>query len=191
MAVLALAGCTTSASSDGGGGQTTTQTSSDSGGEAEHFASEAEVRQISDGPAEEATVEMTMLSEEDPVFAPEVAWVKPGGSVTWKNVDEEEHTATAYAAANDDPQRIPDGASAWDSGRLETDATYTQTFDTEGVYDYYCVPHEGLGMVGVVIVGNPDLSGQPAMASLQEDIPKKARDQLSDLHERVRSQLSG
>ena len=29
------------------------------------------------------------------------------------------------------------------------------TFTVEGVYDYYCVPHEHAGMVGRIVVGTP------------------------------------
>lgn len=194
VTMIALAGCSGSASA--GSGASPTQTGSgDHGGDGDHseehdFASEQEVRRITDSPVQEATVEMTMLSEDEPVFAPDVAWVERGGSVTWKNVDEEAHTTTAYASANDKPQRVPDGTSAWDSDMLETDDTFTKTFDTEGVYEYYCVPHEGLGMVGAVIVGHPDLSSQPAMDSLQDNIPQQARDRLSDLQERIRAHLS-
>jgi len=31
--------------------------------------------------------------------------------------------------------------------------TYSRTFDSDGMYKYYCQPHRTLGMKGVVIVG--------------------------------------
>lgn len=187
IALAGLAGCTESQRS----GTPDSTSSPESGGDhgEEEFVSQEAVHRIAGEPVEEATVEMTMLSENEPVFAPEIIWVKPGGSVTWKNVDEDKHTATAYVPANDKPQRIPEGATAWDSGLLETGETFTHTFETEGVYDYHCIPHEQLGQVGTVIVGQPDLTGQPAMAPLQDSIPDKARTKLGNLHEKIESHL--
>ena len=186
-AVLALAGCTSSANSTTST-QTKSTTRTSEGGD---FASEQDVNRLPSAPAAQTTVEMTMVSEKQPVFAPEVTWVKPGGSVTWKNVDEDPHTTTAFAPSNDKPQRIPDGADGWDSGILKTDQTFTQAFDTAGVYEYYCTPHESLGMVGVAIVGQPDTAGQPAMIQPQDSIPKQARSALATLQKNVETVLSG
>ena len=188
IAVLALAGCAGSANS--GGSQTTTQTTASGQQEAEGFASVEEVQQVPGEPVEQATVEMTMVSKTQPVFDPEITWVKPGGSVTWKNVDEDPHTTTAFAPSNDKPQRIPDGADGWDSGILKTDQTFTQTFDNAGVYQYYCTPHESLGMVGIVVVGTPDPAGQPAFSSFQDSIPQKASSKLETLDGKVKTLLS-
>jgi halocyanin-like protein len=35
--------------------------------------------------------------------------------------------------------------------------TFTQTFDEEGVYLYYCSPHRSLGMKGAVVVGDVEV----------------------------------
>ena len=56
--------------------------------------------------------------------------------------------------------RIPEGAEPWDSGVLQTQApekgsTFEHTFTQEGVYDYFCRPHEAAGMVGRIVVGRP------------------------------------
>ncbi|MFB6130003.1 MAG: plastocyanin/azurin family copper-binding protein [Salinigranum sp.] len=196
-ATVALAGCTASGNAPAANSNTKTDepaktnepTTGDGGGDSD-FASEQEVTRLPDAPADEVTVEMTMVSETEPVFDPEITWVNPGGSVTWKNVDEDPHTTTAYAPSNDKPQRVPDGADGWDSGTLQTGETFTQTFDTEGVYEYYCLPHEALGMVGIVVVGHPDTAGQPALASPQDSIPEKARAQLTELQGKTETLLS-
>lgn len=200
-ALFALAGCSGSNASASTESKTSTSadanaTTAPSTGEShgseggEDFADPSEVEALPTEAVDDATVEMTMVSEEEPVFDPEVIWVTPGGSVTWKNVDEEEHTATAYAPANDKPQRIPDGAESWDSGLLETGETFTETFETEGVYDYYCTPHEALGMLGTVVVGTPDTKGQPGLAPPQDGLPDKAKSTITDLNDRVTKVLS-
>jgi hypothetical protein len=67
------------------------------------------------------------------------------------------HTTTAYHPRNDHHSlRIPEGAAPWDSGfLLKPGAHFDVTFTVEGVYDYYCMPHEQAGMVGRIIVGRP------------------------------------
>ncbi|MFB6085009.1 MAG: halocyanin domain-containing protein [Halorientalis sp.] len=122
-------------------------------------------------------------------FEPHVAWVKPGGTVTWK-LESGSHTTTAYHPKNDRPLRIPDGAASWDSGLLsEQGATFEHTFETEGVYDYYCAPHEAMGMLGSVIVGKPEAHGQPGLAAPQPSLPKTAQAKIKELNEMVNEAL--
>ena len=88
------------------------------------------------------------------VFTPAVIWVERDATVTWE-VTSGSHSITAYHADNDQPQRMPEGASAFDSGVLESGETFEQTYSELGVYNYYCTPHRGLGMVGLVVVDGP------------------------------------
>ena len=85
----------------------------------------------------------------------------PGDSVRWTNGDAgNAHTATAYHPANSGrPRRVPAAAAPWDSGYLMPGESFTTTFTAEGVYDYYCVPHEHAGMVGRLVVGDPAADG--------------------------------
>ena len=46
---------------------------------------------------------------------------------------------------------VPDGV---DKVKSKLNKEYSYTFDTEGVYLYLCTPHAGLGMIGIVIVGD-------------------------------------
>ncbi|MFB6130982.1 MAG: plastocyanin/azurin family copper-binding protein [Salinigranum sp.] len=109
-------------------------------------------------------------------------WIDQGTTVTW-NVESGSHSTTAYSKKNNKPQRIPDGASSWDSGILSQQGkTFDHTFSKAGVYDYYCTPHESLGMVGRVVVGAPNLSKEPAMQDPQQSIPKAAQQVLSDFN---------
>ena len=93
---------------------------------------------------EEVTVRM-----EDNFFAPANITVEPGTTVTWVQSGDNPHTTTSY-----------DGL--WDSGIIEggSGGTFSFTFEEPGTYDYFCIPHEALGMVGTVTV-----SGGSASAS--------------------------
>ena len=52
--------------------------------------------------------------------------------------------------------RIPEQATPWDSGLMTTKgAHFDFTFTVEGVYDYFCLPHENDEMVGRIVVGKP------------------------------------
>jgi len=86
-------------------------------------------------------------------FDPIGLYVEPGTTVRWI-VRENVHTTTAYHPNNDRHSlRIPDGAAPWDSGFLvKPGAGFDVTLTVPGVYDYYCAPHEGVGMVGRVVV---------------------------------------
>lgn len=87
-------------------------------------------------------------------FAPVGLFVEPGTTVRFE-IEEGSHSATAY------PSRIPDSTSAFDTGVISS-GSVSVTFDTPGTYDYYCIPHEAMGMVGRIVVGSP---GGPAEAT--------------------------
>ena len=122
-------------------------------------------------------------------FDPHLVWIKQGGSVTWTN-ESGAHTTTAYHPDADKPLRMPEDASPWDSGMFsEPGKTFEYTFEVEGVYDYFCIPHEYRAMVGSIIVGEPDLNDQPALSSPQEGLPEEARTLLSKLNMRTKEVL--
>jgi plastocyanin len=87
-------------------------------------------------------------------FDPIGLYVEPGATVRWI-VRENVHTTTAYHPQNDHhPLRIPESAVAWDSGFLVHPGDHFEvTLTVPGVYDYYCMPHEAVGMVGRIVVG--------------------------------------
>lgn len=92
-------------------------------------------------------------------FAPVGLRIEPGTTVRWK-ATRGVHTATAYHPDNGDlPLRIPSGARPWDSGYLTPDGeSFSHTFPQEGVYDYFCRPHEAAGMVGRIVVARESAS---------------------------------
>lgn len=106
-------------------------------------------------------------------FDPIGLLVTPGSTITFKNT-KGSHSSTAYKEGTGSASvtRIPDQADAWDSGTLsESGATFEHTFEAEGTYDYFCLPHKSLGMVGRIVVGSP---GGPAAGSMPPDgmVPK-------------------
>lgn len=108
------------------------------------------------------TVEMT----DDLVFDPAEITVAPGDTVVWENVGAIGHSVTAYEDG------LPGGATYFASGGFETERTarsayragdpasgdvpqgetYEHTFETEGLHEYFCIPHETVGMLGSVSV---------------------------------------
>jgi plastocyanin len=115
------------------------------------------------------------------IFIPDRLRIEPGETVRWA-VASAGHSATAYHPENRNtaPLRIPQDASPWDSGVLvKQGEEFEHTFTVEGVYNYYCIPHEGAGMVGIIVVGRA-LEG-PGLAPPQEGLPAAARKRLEEL----------
>ncbi|MDG5778781.1 plastocyanin/azurin family copper-binding protein [Haloarculaceae archaeon H-GB2-1] len=99
-------------------------------------------------------------------FDPVGLYVEPGDTVEFV-IESGGHTATSYSG--DTERRIPEGATEFDSGTLqEQGAKFSHTFETTGTYDYYCVPHKQLGMVGRIVCGEP---GGPATEGSIPDAP--------------------
>jgi len=94
---------------------------------------------------QEVTVRM-----EDNFFDPANITVEPGTTVTWVQSGNNPHTTTSY-----------DGL--WDSGLIEggSGGTFSFTFEKPGTYDYFCIPHEDLGMVGSVTVTGGTATASP------------------------------
>jgi plastocyanin len=75
-------------------------------------------------------------------YEPNLVTAAVGNTVSWTNDDEQIHTVTSGM-----PTGGPDGL--FDSGIMSTKASFHQTFDTVGTYDYYCIVHPW--MQGIVI----------------------------------------
>lgn len=134
-----------------------------------------------DGPA---VVQMRSTSGgADVWFEPVGVRLRPGGTVRWV-VDRGVHTSTAYHPENGDlPLRIPEGVEPWASGYLSgSGEAYEHTFRREGVYDYFCRPHEAAGMVGRIVVARErrtshlELPGWDGGAREGELAPRRSRD---------------
>lgn len=197
-AIVGLAGCTGSQPDDGRAESgpddaPTAEAEDDLAEEDDHHEEDDHGHDHDEGTPQEpsATAEVALQTDGGQHhFAPHVVWVEPGGTVTWE-LESGQHDVVASRPDNGDkPLRMPDDAEPWDSGLLtEEDETVSRTFETEGVFDYLCTPHEAVGMVGTVIVGDPDPHEQPALEEPQELLPDGARSELADLAENVNEAL--
>jgi plastocyanin len=91
------------------------------------------------------------VSIQDDVFVPRRVEVEAGGTVVWQHVGQRPHTVTAS-----------DGS--FDSGNMESGASFSRTFSQPGTYSYYCRFHgsaSGTGMAGVVVVGGGATGEEP------------------------------
>lgn len=116
--------------------------------------------------------------------------LRPGQTVRWV-LDRNVHTTTAYHPRNlHHPLRIPREAQPWNSGYLiKPGSHFDVTLVVEGVYDYFCIPHEAAGMVGRLVVGHPGgpgslpfdyYRGQPGTADWAQ-VPPAARAAFPDI----------
>ena len=81
--------------------------------------------------------------ETNECYLPYSVTIREHSSVTWTNDDTAVHTATS-GVPSDGPNGI------FDSGLISAGATFTNQFDEEGTFDYYCIAHPW--MTGNVVV---------------------------------------
>lgn len=98
---------------------------------------------------------------DDLKFVPDTFEVAVGETVTWENVGSVEHSITAYEDdISEDAAYIASGGfdsestarNAWPDGSIAGGETYEHIFDTAGEYQYFCIPHEGAGVKGMITV---------------------------------------
>ena len=85
------------------------------------------------------------------VFSQEVVKIEVGDTVTWLPTTKG-HNVEMISSPNKMKFKSKNGKEA------------KITFDTPGIYYYLCTPHKGMGMIGLVVVGN-DLSNMDEVAS--------------------------
>ncbi|WP_435360947.1 plastocyanin/azurin family copper-binding protein [Haloarchaeobius sp. DFWS5] len=120
------------------------------------------------------TVDMT----DSLVFDPDDLIIAPGDTVRWITVGNVGHTVTAYEDA------IPDAAAYFASGDFSSESnarnnyprgsvekgeTYTHTFTELGSYEYFCIPHENVGMVAKLEVREGGAPAEEPATSLLPD----------------------
>lgn len=119
-------------------------------------------------PAAAADFEVHMLNkgaEGAMVFEPAFVKVAPGDTVTFIPTDKGHNVETIK-------DMIPEGAATFKSKLNET---YKVTFDKPGAYGVKCMPHVGMGMVGVVVVGDAPANLEAIKTG---KLPKKARERM-------------
>ena len=86
-------------------------------------------------------------SKERNIYSPALIQIELGDTVKWVATDRGHNVEFVRGA-------VPEGVKPFRSA-LGKDVSYT--FSTPGAYVYKCTPHYGLGMVGIIIVGEtPD-----------------------------------
>lgn len=105
-----------------------------------------------------AVVQMLNASTTDPkkkmVFEPAIVRIPKGGTVQFKATDPSHNAQTVKGM-------LPEGAEAFKTA-IGKDGEVT--FTEEGVYGFACAPHTAMGMVGLVIVGDPEVNWEEAKA---------------------------
>jgi plastocyanin len=91
------------------------------------------------------TADSTQVICKNNKFIPDTLTVKVGTTVTWINQDGNMHTVTSGTSPND-------RSGLFDSGNINGGGTFSFKFDKAGTYDYFCIPHFSLGMIGKIIV---------------------------------------
>ncbi len=101
-----------------------------------------------------STPVVVKMSDKAPYYAPEKVTIKAGETVEWVNKGDTIHSVSTEAAnaQNAKDVSMPAGAKAFDSGFLAPGSKYDYTFIVPGTYHYFCLPHEGAGMVGTIVV---------------------------------------
>jgi len=131
------------------------------------------------------TVEMT----DDLVFDPDEIAVTPGTTVVWDNVGNIGHSVTAYEEdlpadaeffasggfETEDAARSAYSAGDPDSGDIAGGETYEYTFETEGTYPYFCIPHESVGMLGTIEVSEDAGATEGASGPVIPQVPDVAK----------------
>jgi pseudoazurin len=103
---------------------------------------------VSAAAATAAEVEVKLLNkgaEGVMVFEPAMVKIAPGDTVRFVAVDKGHNAETIKGM-------LPEGAAPF-AGKSGEDITVK--FDHEGVYGVKCLPHYGMGMVAMIVVGNP------------------------------------
>lgn len=96
-----------------------------------------------------------IINAEARIFNPDVLYVEPGENVRFVNMTSHDAVSINQVPLPDGQVfdgMLPEGAEGWKS-KMGND--FTLQLEIEGVYPFVCIPHIGMGMVGVIVVGEP------------------------------------
>ncbi|MBP1844801.1 pseudoazurin [Rhizobium petrolearium] len=99
------------------------------------------------------------------VFEPSSLKIAKGDTVTFVPTDKSHNAETINGL-------IPEGATPF-KGKMNESVKVT--FDVEGAYAVKCSPHVGMGMIGLIVVGDTPANLDAIKAA---KLPKKARERL-------------
>lgn len=122
------------------------------------------------GAAQAADHQVKMLNKGEKgsmVFEPDFVLAAPGDTVTFVPTDKS-HNAESIKGM------IPEGAEPF---KGKTNEQVVVTLGADGVYGVKCLPHYGMGMVALIVVGKP-VNLEAAKAVKQTGKSKKVFEQL-------------
>ena len=103
------------------------------------------------------------------VYSEEIARVDVGDTITWSPTTKG-HNVEMIASPNNMKLKSKNGKEV------------QVTFDAPGIYYYWCTPHKGMGMIGLVVVGGDTSNkGQIAKAKAMGKSKKKLKKLLGEL----------
>ena len=120
------------------------------------------------GAASAADVEIQMLNKGESgamVFEPAFVHVQPGDTVHFIATDKSHDVASAKGM-------LPEGVEPF---KAKMNENFDLTVTEEGVYGIKCTPHFPMGMVALVVVGDPSSNLEAAKAVKN---PKKAQERF-------------
>lgn len=109
------------------------------------------------------------------VFSPELVRIEPGDTVVFVPTDKGHNTVSIDGM-------LPEGAERINIGFNKEGAV---TLDRPGIYGIKCTPHAGLGMVGLIVVGDPGSTDAVRRAATK--LPPKARERIDALLDQAES----
>jgi len=121
-------------------------------------------------PAMAADVEVQLLNKGTDgmmVFEPSITKIAPGDTVHFVPTDKGHNVMSIKGMA-------PNGATPFE-GKMNQEMTVK--FDQPGIYGIECKPHYGMGMVGLIVVGEPQNVAE-AKAVLQKGKAKQHFEKL-------------
>ncbi|MDY6819031.1 MAG: plastocyanin/azurin family copper-binding protein [Halobacteriales archaeon] len=77
------------------------------------------------------------------------------GDIIRFDVPTPEHTISAYHPGQGRQRRVPDDNPPFSSPLMNAGGFWLYEFDSPGLYDLFCAPHELFGMVMRIVVGDP------------------------------------
>lgn len=130
--------------------------------------------------AEEFEVQMLNRGDDGEmmVFEPAYLQIAPGDTVTFVPTDPTHNAETILGM-------LPEGAEAF-KGKINEQISVT--FEEEGLYGYKCAPHFGLGMIGLIEVGDSETNAAEAQ---NVTMPPAAQERMAVLFEQALSGSEG
>ncbi|MEM1372796.1 MAG: pseudoazurin [Pseudomonadota bacterium] len=111
------------------------------------------------------------------VFFPDIVRAQPGDVIRFLSVDNN-HNSQAF------DEMLPADVEPWKS-RIGKD--FDLTVGADGAYGYFCTPHRGLGMVGLILVGDVS-SNYEALKGVRQR--GKSKQRFEDLFARADALLA-